>query len=109
MKKRHVRDTVMTSHDVCTSGTSRVLTVASLQRLKIEALIPAPADCEVRSTIKVYDSTEHSADRNSLSAVPGLWPHTARRSTDLQHKFGWKVFNHPRYSPDLSPSDFHFS
>ena len=36
----------------CTSGTSRVLTVASLQQLKMEALIPAPADCEVRSVIK---------------------------------------------------------
>ena len=29
-------------------GTSWVLTVASLQRLKMEALIPAPADCEVK-------------------------------------------------------------
>ena len=31
----------------CTSGTSRVLKVVSLQRLKMEALISAPADCEV--------------------------------------------------------------
>ena len=37
----------MTSHDACTSGTSRVLTV-SLQRLKLEAHIPAPGNCEVR-------------------------------------------------------------
>ena len=42
----------MTSHDAYTSGTFRVLTVASLQRLKMEALIPASADCEVRSVIK---------------------------------------------------------
>ena len=34
--------TVMTSHHVYTSGTSRVLTVASLQWLKIDTLIPAP-------------------------------------------------------------------
>ena len=33
-------------HDACTSGTSRVLTLASLQRLKMEALIPASADCD---------------------------------------------------------------
>ena len=52
MKQLHVRDRVMTSHDACTSGTSRVLTLASLQRLKMEALIPAPADYEVRSVIK---------------------------------------------------------
>ena len=53
---------MMTSHDACTSGTSRVLTVASLQRLKMEALIPAPADCEVRSVIKVFERIEHSVD-----------------------------------------------
>ena len=41
----------MTSHDACTSGTSQVLTVASLQRLKLEAVIPEPADCDVRSVI----------------------------------------------------------
>ena len=39
-------------HDTRTSGTSRVLTVASLQQLKMETLIPAPAHCEVRSVIK---------------------------------------------------------
>ena len=41
----------MTSHESCTSGTSRDPKVASLQRLKMEPLIPAPADCEVRSVI----------------------------------------------------------
>ena len=45
-----VRDRVM-SHDACTSGTSRVLTIASLQRLKLEALIPTPAGCKVWSVI----------------------------------------------------------
>ena len=46
----------MTSHDACSSETSRVLTVASLQRLKMEALIPAPAHCEVRSVIKFLNA-----------------------------------------------------
>ena len=45
----------MISHEACTSGTFRVLTVASLQRLKMEALIPAPADCEMRSVIKILN------------------------------------------------------
>ena len=39
----------------CTSGGSRVLTVALLQWLKGEALIPAPAECEVRSEIKILN------------------------------------------------------
>ena len=51
MKRLRVRDKVIT-YGACTSGSSRVLTIASLQRLKMEALIPAPADCEVRSVIK---------------------------------------------------------
>ena len=46
----------MTSHDAFTSGTSRALTVASFQWLKIEALIPSPADCEVRSVIKFLNA-----------------------------------------------------
>ena len=66
---------VLMSHNACTSGTSRVLTIASLQWLKMEALIPANIDCDLQSD-KVFECTEHSAYQNSLSAVPGLWPHT---------------------------------
>ena len=51
-----MRERVMTSHDACTSGTSRILIVASLQRLKMEALILAPADREVRFTIKFLNA-----------------------------------------------------
>ena len=98
----------MTSHDTCTSDTSRVFTVASSQQLKIEVLIPATADCEMRSVIKFFECTEHNADRNSSPAEPG-WRHTARRSTHLLQEFGWDVFNHHLpYSPDLAPSHFHF-
>ena len=46
----------MTSHYACTSGTSRVITVVSLQRLKMEVLIPVTADCEVRSVIKFLNA-----------------------------------------------------
>ena len=41
--------------DACTSGISRVLTVASLQRLKEEAH-PAPAECAVWSVIKFLNA-----------------------------------------------------
>ena len=56
MKRLRVRDRVMTSHDTCTSGTFRYLTVPSLKRLKLEVLIPEPADCEVRSVIEVLNA-----------------------------------------------------
>jgi histone-lysine N-methyltransferase SETMAR len=34
-------------------------------------------------------------------------PHTATATQDLIATFGWKQFDHPPYSPDLAPSDFH--
>lgn len=34
-------------------------------------------------------------------------PHSARRTTALLESFKWDVFNHPPYSPDLAPSDYH--
>jgi len=33
-------------------------------------------------------------------------PHTATAMQNLM-TFGWEQFNHPPYSPDLAPSDFH--
>ncbi|PNF43793.1 hypothetical protein B7P43_G09754 [Cryptotermes secundus] len=33
--------------------------------------------------------------------------HTARWTASLLQEFSWEVFNHPPYSPDLAPSDFH--
>jgi transposase len=34
-------------------------------------------------------------------------PHTATATQDLMTPFGWELFVHPPYSPDLAPSDFH--
>ena len=36
---------------------------------------------------KVFECTRHSANRNSLSAVPGLWPYMARRPIHLLQEF----------------------
>jgi len=33
-------------------------------------------------------------------------PHCANVTKDLK-KFNWEVFDHPPYSPDLAPSNFH--
>ena len=56
VKWLRVHGRVMTSHDACTSGTSRVFTITLLQLLKLEILIPAPANCEVRSMIKFLNA-----------------------------------------------------
>ena len=34
-------------------------------------------------------------------------PHTAATTQNLITTFGWEQFDHPPYSPDLAPSDFH--
>ncbi len=34
-------------------------------------------------------------------------PHTARLAQNLLSDFGWNVFTHPLYSPNLAPLDFH--
>jgi histone-lysine N-methyltransferase SETMAR len=34
-------------------------------------------------------------------------PHAAARTQAMLQEFGWEVFEHPAYNPDLAPSDFH--
>ncbi|XKL62031.1 hypothetical protein PGB90_001864 [Kerria lacca] len=34
-------------------------------------------------------------------------PHAARLTQEKLQQFGWTIFDHPAYSPDLAPSDFH--
>jgi histone-lysine N-methyltransferase SETMAR len=33
--------------------------------------------------------------------------HTAARTRALLERFSWEFFDHPPYSPDLAPSDYH--
>jgi histone-lysine N-methyltransferase SETMAR len=34
-------------------------------------------------------------------------PHAAARTQAMLQEVGWEVFEHPAYSPDLAPCDFH--
>jgi histone-lysine N-methyltransferase SETMAR len=34
-------------------------------------------------------------------------PHSANQTTATLRSFKWEVLQHPPYSPDLAPSDFH--
>jgi histone-lysine N-methyltransferase SETMAR len=34
-------------------------------------------------------------------------PHTAARTNALIKRFNWEIFDHPSYSLDLAPSDYH--
>ena len=35
------------------------------------------------------------------------WPHSAAQTQDLITSFKWEQIDHPLYSPDLAPSDYH--
>ncbi|PNF33163.1 hypothetical protein B7P43_G13585 [Cryptotermes secundus] len=53
---------------------------------------------------------EHKTKRMDASIVflhDNARLHMARRTASLLQEFSWEVFNHPPYSPDLAPSDFH--
>jgi histone-lysine N-methyltransferase SETMAR len=84
----------------------------------MKALIPAPADCEVRSVIKFLNALQklrqaiQNKQHGMLSAGivflhDNARPDTAQRTASPLQEFSWEVFNHPPYSPDLAPSDFH--
>jgi transposase len=34
-------------------------------------------------------------------------PHTMARTNALIKLFNWEIFEHPSFSPDLAPSDYH--
>jgi transposase len=34
-------------------------------------------------------------------------PHTVARTKAVLQQFNWEIFEHPPYSPDLAPSDYH--
>jgi histone-lysine N-methyltransferase SETMAR len=34
-------------------------------------------------------------------------PQTAARTNDLIKRFNWEIFDHPSYSPELAPNDYH--
>ena len=55
------------------------LTIASLQRLKMEALIPKSRRLWSAFCDEVFECTEYRADRNPSSASPGLWVDIIRK------------------------------
>ncbi|PNF25373.1 hypothetical protein B7P43_G10916 [Cryptotermes secundus] len=57
---------------------------------------------------------EHNKNKRSGMLSAGIVflhnnarPHTARWTSSLLQEFSWELYNHPPYSPDLTPSDFH--
>ncbi|GBN54278.1 Histone-lysine N-methyltransferase SETMAR [Araneus ventricosus] len=75
--------------------------------------------CKINSnrycgTLRKLRRAIQNRSRGMLSAGIVLFhdnsrPHSAAASQELLDEFGWEIFDHPPYSPDLAPSDFHLS
>jgi len=46
------------------------------------------------------------SDKRMLLLHNNARPHTAHATVNLLGQWGWKILEHPPYSPDLAPSDF---
>ena len=63
-------------------------------------------------TLRKLGRSIQNRGRGMLSGAVVLFhdnarPHTAASTRELLDQFGWEIFDHPTYSPDLVPSDFH--
>jgi len=47
------------------------------------------------------------SDKRVLLLHDNARPHTAHATVNLLERWGWEILEHPPYSPELAPSDFH--
>ena len=102
------KQTLTTRKIMCTVFWDRqgVLLVDFLSRGQT---INANSYCEtlkkLRSAIK--NKRRGMLSRGTVFIHDNARPHTANVTKQLLADFAWEQFNHPPYSPDLAPSDFH--
>ncbi|BFZ13360.1 hypothetical protein BsWGS_16399 [Bradybaena similaris] len=65
--------------------------------------------CEVLSVLRdaIRRKRPGLLTRGVLLLHDNARPHTARLTQEKIKNLGWKILEHPPYSPDLAPSDFH--
>ena len=73
------------------------------------SIINAGVYCDtLKKLCRVIQSKQCGMLRQSVVMVhDNARPHTAATVQNLIMTFGWEQFDHPPYSPDLVPSDFH--
>ena len=63
-----------------------------------------------RKGVLLVDFLPEGSTINAGGAVmihDNAFPHTAAATQNLITTFGWEQFDHPPYTPDLEPNDFH--
>lgn len=71
--------------------------------------INAEAYCETLRKLRraIQNKRRGMLTKGVLLLHDNARPHAAVRTQNLIDSFGWDVIDHPPYSPDLAPSDFH--
>jgi len=97
-------------HDQQRNGRSPLISDDLLQ--ETEGEIRANRRVTIRelhhTILEVSKTTFHEAVTEKLGYRKFVGtPHSAHVTTALLEKFKWDILDHPPYSPDLAPSDFH--
>ena len=59
--------------------------------VEMEVLVSTPTNCEVQSVIKIFEFTEHSAERNSSPSVPAVISLSMPNKIVTEHPLFWKL------------------
>jgi len=73
------------------------------------ATINAAAYCDTLTRLRraIQNKRRGMLSRGVCLLQDNARPHSAHVTNALLEKFKWDILNHPPYSPDLAPSDFH--
>jgi len=73
------------------------------------AIVNAAAYCDTLTWLRraIQNKRRGMLPRGLCLHHDNARPHSAHNATALLEKFKWDIMDHPPYSPDLAPSDFH--
>jgi histone-lysine N-methyltransferase SETMAR len=64
--------------------------------------------CEMLNKLRrLIQNKWHRMLTKGIVLLYDVWPHTVAYTNALIKLFSWEIFNHPAYSPDLAPSNYH--
>ena len=88
-------------------GTSMVCFCCALLLLMKHSILPLirPLSKNLRGAIQ--RKRTQMSDKRALLFHDNARPHSAHATVNLLERWGWEILEHPPYSPDLAPSDFH--
>jgi histone-lysine N-methyltransferase SETMAR len=80
-----------------------------LEWMPVGATINAQRYCDTLQNLRwaIKNKRPGKLSRGVVMLHDNACPHAAHTTWDTLRRFGWGVLDHPPYSPDLSPCDYH--